>query len=92
MPNDAKLGLVLGMALVLVIAVVFFRKESANAQPPAQASTIKTPVGTPLPVEKKGPATPRAGKGGKQKAPPPAPLPPPKMEEDLPLPPLPGVD
>src|SRR5262245_28347355 len=32
MPNDAKLGLVLGVALVLVIAVVFFRKEPAAAQ------------------------------------------------------------
>lgn len=31
MPNDAKLGLVVGMVLVLVIAAVFFRKEAAAA-------------------------------------------------------------
>lgn len=27
MPNDAKLGLVVGVALVLAVAVVFFRKD-----------------------------------------------------------------
>jgi len=32
MPNDAKLGLVLGTGLVIIIAVVFFRKDSANAR------------------------------------------------------------
>jgi hypothetical protein len=31
MPNDAKLGLVLGVALVLLIAVLFFRREPASA-------------------------------------------------------------
>lgn len=31
MPNDAKLGLVVGMALVLLIAVLFFRREPTVA-------------------------------------------------------------
>jgi len=30
MPNDAKLGLVLGVGLVLLIAMVFFRKEAPH--------------------------------------------------------------
>jgi nucleoid-associated protein YgaU len=28
MPNDAKLGMVFGVALVIVVAVVFFRKDT----------------------------------------------------------------
>ena len=41
MPNDAKLGLVVGVALVLLIAILFFRPEpsvgveSAGLAPPA---------------------------------------------------------
>jgi nucleoid-associated protein YgaU len=34
MPKDAKLGLVIGVGLVMVVAVVFFRKDLA-ATPPA---------------------------------------------------------
>jgi hypothetical protein len=36
MPNDAKLGLVVGVGLVLLIAVVFFRKDpvAATGGPP----------------------------------------------------------
>jgi hypothetical protein len=33
MPNDAKLGLVAGMAMVVLIAMIFFRKDPAAAQP-----------------------------------------------------------
>src|SRR5258708_37997740 len=33
MPNDAKLGLVVGVVLVVAIAVVFFRKEAPPANP-----------------------------------------------------------
>jgi hypothetical protein len=33
MPNDAKLGLIAGMAMVVLIAVIFFRKDPASAQP-----------------------------------------------------------
>ncbi len=47
MPNDAKLGLVVGVGLVVVIGFVFFRKEPATANPadaaPAAVST-KGPV------------------------------------------------
>jgi hypothetical protein len=40
MPNDAKLGLVLGVTLVMLIAVVFFKKATANTpdQAPAAAA------------------------------------------------------
>jgi nucleoid-associated protein YgaU len=33
MPNDAKLGLVLGVSLVIAVAVVFFRRDLVTAQP-----------------------------------------------------------
>jgi len=33
MPNDAKLGLMVGVGLVVVIGFVFFRKEPATANP-----------------------------------------------------------
>ncbi len=33
MPNDAKLGLVVGVGLTIAIAVVFFSKDSASSDP-----------------------------------------------------------
>jgi hypothetical protein len=39
MTKDAKLGLVIGIALVIVIAVVFFRKDVATAKAAATEST-----------------------------------------------------
>src|SRR5437868_14832326 len=33
MPNDAKLGLVVGVALVIAVAVVFFRREAPAGGP-----------------------------------------------------------
>jgi hypothetical protein len=40
MPNDAKLGLVVGVSLVIVAAVFFFRKD-APAVDPAAATIVK---------------------------------------------------
>jgi len=39
MPNDAKLGLIVGVGLVLTVAVVFFRKDPLAAQPAPEMST-----------------------------------------------------
>jgi nucleoid-associated protein YgaU len=48
MPNDAKLGLVLGVGIVIVVAVVFFRKESSPGgpgdAPPAAVGDPSRPV------------------------------------------------
>jgi hypothetical protein len=45
MPNDAKLGLVVGMTLVLLIAIFFFRPQPAPNQPEAaQAATAASPA------------------------------------------------
>src|SRR4051794_29462309 len=41
MPNDAKLGLVVGVALVIVVAVVFFRKDVPIISA-AGATSVKT--------------------------------------------------
>ena len=57
MSNDAKLGLVLGVALVVVIGLVFFRTDPPLA---AQAPGQKSIVTTSLPIEPSGqPAYPR---------------------------------
>jgi hypothetical protein len=46
MPNDAKLGLVLGVSLVVVIGLVFFRAEPrADGQQPPTTS-VHTVVDT----------------------------------------------
>jgi nucleoid-associated protein YgaU len=44
MPNDAKLGLVVGVGLVIVIAVVFFRREPAAADTGQEAAAAVTPT------------------------------------------------
>jgi nucleoid-associated protein YgaU len=38
MPNDAKLGLIFGVGLVIAVAVVFFRKDQLAAQPALEIS------------------------------------------------------
>jgi hypothetical protein len=57
MPNDAKLGLVVGVALVLLIAVLFFRREQvANLSGhDATAAVIPAPA---LPTTASGPVVP----------------------------------
>jgi len=50
MTNDAKLGLVAGVGLVIVVAVVFFHKDLATAnQPSDQAATSVNPTAPPPP-------------------------------------------
>ncbi len=50
MPKDAKFGMVVGLSLVIVVAVFFFRKE-APAVDPAAATIVKpAPDIAPLPL------------------------------------------
>jgi len=63
MGNDAKLGLVLGLGLVLTIGVIFFKKESATAnagegQPAAALSHVSLPP--PAPPAPTSPSAPLA--------------------------------
>ena len=57
MPGDAKLGLVVGLGVVLTVAVVFFRKDGIAA-PPAHATAAAVlpipaePVAKPKPAAK----------------------------------------
>lgn len=46
MSNDAKLGLVLGVAIVLLIALVFFRNDPASAKAPSDPTTARTHIAT----------------------------------------------
>jgi nucleoid-associated protein YgaU len=53
--NDAKLGLVVGVALVIAAAVVFFRKESSPTPPPSPGATAPT-----IPVPNESARAPKA--------------------------------
>jgi nucleoid-associated protein YgaU len=47
MPNDAKLGLVVGVGLVITVAVVFHRKDAPIASPAAINKSVPArPTGT----------------------------------------------
>ncbi len=49
MPNDAKLGLVLGISVVVAIGMVFFRAEApvSGANPPPSTSLNSRPAPEP---------------------------------------------
>lgn len=51
MPNDAKLGLVVGVGLTIAVAIVFFSKEPAatQAEPPGQAAANQLGLQQPPP-------------------------------------------
>jgi nucleoid-associated protein YgaU len=50
MPNDVKLGLVIGVGLVIAVAVIFFRKDSNAAAVPADgAAAIPPGASAPAP-------------------------------------------
>jgi hypothetical protein len=55
MPNDAKLGLMVGVGLVVVIGFVFFRKEPATANPevatPAAVNSKESVSSPPSPSQ-----------------------------------------
>ena len=44
MPNDAKLGLVIGLGLVIVVAVIYFRNDSTRAHEESPAATAVKPA------------------------------------------------
>jgi hypothetical protein len=49
MPNDAKVGMILGLGLVILIAVVFFQKEGVNAtSPPGKPSAAAVHSARPM--------------------------------------------
>jgi hypothetical protein len=54
MSNDAKLGLVLGVAIVLMIALVFFRNDTLEARTSAERGA------TSINMKKDPPAVPSA--------------------------------
>jgi len=54
MPNDAKLGLIVGVGLVIGVAVVFFRKDLGPPEKPGEPSYV-----TPVSATRAAPATPR---------------------------------
>ncbi len=59
MPNDAKLGLLAGVAAVLVVAVVYFQKPPTPPPGPPAPAAIGPPALARLPVV--DPVIPRDG-------------------------------
>jgi hypothetical protein len=47
MPNDAKLGFVLGVALVIAVAVLFFRRDVPVSAQPRAVSVAPAELGRP---------------------------------------------
>jgi nucleoid-associated protein YgaU len=60
MPRDAKLGLIIGVGLVILIAVIFFRKEDGPGGTPA-AVAAESARTQPVPLSEV--ATPAASSG-----------------------------
>jgi hypothetical protein len=60
MPNDAKLGLVAGVALVIAVAVVYFQSDLAKGKTPSDAATAT--VVTPAVAPPRGPTRTANGK------------------------------
>ena len=54
MPNDAKLGLIVGVGLVIGVAVVFFRKDLGPPDKPGEPSYV-----TPVSSTRAAPVNPR---------------------------------
>ena len=68
MPNDARLGLVLGVGLVIAVAVIFFPRDLITRKPlvdPAAASTIR-PVKPPVPAAPRGTVRPAKARATSQ--------------------------
>jgi hypothetical protein len=62
MPNDAKLGLVLGVGLVITLAVLYFRKDSTASDTPEAATVNAAGAASAKPK----PAAKPPANGGKQ--------------------------
>ena len=56
MERDVKVGLVLGVLLVAVIAIVFFRRDNTTPSPPLASAQQQEPSPDELPVIRNGPA------------------------------------
>jgi phage tail protein X len=62
MPNDAKLGLVVGVGLVIAVAVVFFRRDSPAADPiHANLKHVPAPSWIPIPATRSRPVAAHSG-------------------------------
>ena len=55
MPNDAKLGLVLGVGVVLTIAAVYFRKDAPPLPVSNNTAAVRNPVAPAAPVGESSP-------------------------------------
>jgi nucleoid-associated protein YgaU len=61
MPNDAKLGMVFGVGLVIIVAVIFFRKDSTAGDPFATIPKSAPAVTQPAPARGAHESAPHGG-------------------------------
>ncbi len=54
MPREAKLGLVIGVALVILVAVMFFRRDATQARAATDQTTVAARPSGALPVSRSG--------------------------------------
>lgn len=90
MPNDAKLGLVVGMVLVLLIALLFFRKEGTSELPAAPPAPVKRQPSPSAPPPSVLPPAPPKHVAPKIEPPPPGA--PSTLPEELPELPPPAIE
>src|SRR5437660_10510747 len=64
MPNDAKLGMVIGVGLVILVAVIFFRKDLVTGDQPVDrtAATTLNPAAAAPPASPRNQVGPVKGK------------------------------
>src|SRR4051794_14412719 len=64
MPNDAKLGMVVGVGLVILVAVIFFRKDLVTGDQPVDrtAATTLNPAASAPPAAPRNQVSPVKGK------------------------------
>jgi hypothetical protein len=67
MPQDAKLGLILGVGLVILIAVLFFHRDQGRSIPPASSPSVSSRAGSPAQTATPGTTNPMAGQSTSKK-------------------------
>jgi hypothetical protein len=58
MPNDAKLGLVLGLGLVIVVAVLYFRSDASRTREETPTAAAAKPSSAPRQPPPRGQSRP----------------------------------
>jgi hypothetical protein len=67
MPQDAKLGLILGVGLVILIAALFFHRDQGRSTSPAYSPSVSSRPAGPAKTATSGANSPVAGQSTSMK-------------------------